>query len=63
MPKNKEPQWKIEGLREEEIFDQIRYLDPDTNCEGSRNDSNAVICLGLLILLSGLLAFVWIYRS
>ena len=65
MPRSNEPKWRIEGLADEEIFDRIRYLDPDTNCKGSSNNPSTVqvICLSLAILLSGYLVFVWIYGS
>ena len=65
MPRNNEPKWRIEELADEEIFDRIRYLDPDTNWKDSSNDDNTVqaICLSLAILLSGYLVFVWIYGS
>jgi hypothetical protein len=65
MPRNNEPKWRIEELADEEIFDRIRYLDPDTNCKGSGNDDTTVqaICFSLAILLYGYLAFVWIYGS
>jgi len=65
VPRNNEPKWRIEELGDEEIFDGIRYLDPDTNCKGSCNGDNTIqgICLSLAILLSCYLVFVWIYGS
>ena len=65
MPRNSEPKWRIEELTGEEIFDQIRYLDPDTNSKCSGNADNTVqgIYFSLAILLSCYLVFVWIYDS
>ena len=49
MPKSKEPQCKIEELVHRKIFDLIRYLDPDTDRESSRENDNSV--LGVFVIL------------
>ena len=54
MPKNKEPQCKIDELVHRKNFDLIRYLDPDTDRESSRENDNSV--LGVFVILITLLS-------
>lgn len=70
MPKKHESKWNIEDLTDADIFAAIQYLDCDSlngrksESDGaSENESCALaICLLLIGLLSGCLAFIWIYR-
>jgi len=66
MLTNQEPDRNIEDLTETEIYDLIRYLEPNpqsTNeMDGPRDkDNGVVICVCLYIALLGCLAFVWLY--
>lgn len=58
----KRPEWNIEYLSDPEIYDAIRYLEPDPQCRKQRNDDTAfVICVCVVILLLGLLGFMFLY--
>ena len=67
MLANQEPDWNIDDLTEDEIYDAIRYLDPDPRTEYKQDaddqdkDNGVVICVCLYILVLGGLAFVWFY--
>jgi hypothetical protein len=67
MLTNHEPDRDIEDLTDTEIYDAIRYLEPDPKsakemCEDDREkDNGAVICVSLYIALLGCLAFAWLY--
>ena len=63
---NHEPDRNIEGLTDTEIYDAIRYLEPDPKSakemddDDREKDNGAVICVCLYIVLLGCLAFVWL---
>jgi hypothetical protein len=67
MLANQEPDWNIDDLTDDEIYDAIRYLDPDPRAEDKQDaddqdkDNSVVICVCLYILVLGCLAFVWFY--
>ena len=67
MLTNHEPDRNIEDLTDTEIYDAIRYLEPDPKiakkmCEDDREkDNGVVICVCLYIALLGCLAVVWLY--
>jgi hypothetical protein len=66
MLTNQEPDRNIEDLTETEIYDLIRYLEPNplsaNEMDGARDkDNGVVICVCLYIALLGCLAFVWLY--
>jgi hypothetical protein len=67
MLANQEPDWNIDDLTDDEIYDAIRYLDPDPRTEDKQDaddpdqDNSVVICVCLYILVLGCLAFVWFY--
>ena len=67
MLTNHEPDRNIEDLTDPEIYDAIRYLEPDPKgvkemVEGYREkDGGVVICVSLYIALLGCLVFVWLY--
>jgi hypothetical protein len=71
MLTNHEPDRNIEDLTDTEIYDTIRYLEPDPRSARARNDDVAttgqnddngvVICICLGVALLACLAFVWFY--
>ena len=71
MLRNHEPDRNIEDLTDTEIYDAIRYLEPDPRSANGQNDDIAttdqnydngvVICIVLYVALSVCLAFVWFY--
>ena len=66
MLTNQEPDPNIEDLTETEIYDLIRYLEPNAQSanemDGDQDkDNGVVICVCLYIALLGCLAFVWLY--
>lgn len=66
MLTNQEPDRNIEDLTEAEIYDLIRYLEPNSQSANEMDedwdkDSGVVICVCLYIALLGCLAFVWFY--
>jgi hypothetical protein len=61
MKENSESRVPIEGITNAEIASAIRYLDPeyqDGERSRDRADSVLMICLSLIILLGGALAFI-----
>jgi hypothetical protein len=71
MLRNHEPNRNIEDLTDTEIYDAIRYLEPDPGRANGQNDDIAitdqnddngvVICVVLYVALLVCLAFVWFY--
>ena len=67
MLANHEPDRNIEDLSDTEIYDAIRYLEPELKRakemdEDDRDkDNGIVICVLLYVALSVGLAFVWFY--
>jgi hypothetical protein len=67
MLTNREPDRNIEDMTNTEIYDAIRYLEPDPRSAGEvdgddrEKDNGVVICVFLYIALLGCLAFVWLY--
>jgi hypothetical protein len=66
MLTNQEPDRNIEDLTDTEIYDLIRYLEPNPQSaiemDGDRDkDNGVVICVCLYIALLVCLAFVWLY--
>jgi hypothetical protein len=67
MLANQEPDWNIDDLTDDEIYDAIRHLDPDPRTEDKQDadyqdqDNSVVICVCLYILVLGCLAFMWFY--
>ena len=50
MEKKHESKWNIEDLADPEIYDAIRYLEPNSTSGIEENDhSGVVICVNLLI--------------
>jgi hypothetical protein len=58
---------KIENLTDDEIYDAIRYLEPDptdadeVEADDQDKDNGVVICVYLYVLLAGCLSFLWFY--
>ena len=67
MLRNHEPDRNIEDLTETEIYDAIRYLDPDPrnadegDTDDQDKDNGVVICVCLYVLLAACLSFLWFY--
>ena len=67
MLTNHEPDRNIEDLTDTEIYDAIRYLEPDETSasklgeDNREKDNGVVICVCLYSALLGCLAFVWLY--
>jgi hypothetical protein len=62
MAKKHEPKRNIEEMSDPDIYDAILYLEPDPRCLKQRNDDTAfVIGLCAVILLLGLLGFIFLY--
>ena len=71
MLTNQEPDRNIEELTDTEIYDAIRYLEPDPRTAHGENgdfatadqndDNGVVICVCLYVAISVCLAFVWYY--
>jgi hypothetical protein len=67
MLTNHEPDRNIEDLTDTEIYDAIRYLEPDPKSANQMdgddrdNDYGVVICVFLYVALFACLAFVWFY--
>ena len=60
MAKKYESKWNIEDLTDPDIYDAIRYLEPDPTCQ--KHDSAFVICITIVILVLGCLGFMWLVR-
>jgi hypothetical protein len=71
MPEKHELRVSVEHITDEEIMSAIRYLDLDRSYErnldhrtersvGNKGPALA-ICVGLLVLLLGGLAYIWFY--
>ena len=71
MREKHEPTASVEQLTDEEIMLAIRYLDPDRNvgtsldhCDERSVEDNRtvfVVCVSLIDLLLGGLAYIWLY--
>ena len=63
MPRKQELKWKLQDLSDTEISAAIRYLDPDVSMASNPEGLSAgiVICVSLLVLLLGCVAFIWFY--
>jgi hypothetical protein len=67
MLTNHEPDRNIEDLTGREIYDAIRYLEPDPKSANQMDgddrdkDNGVVICVFLYVALLACLAFVWFY--
>ena len=62
MAKRRESKWSIEDLTDPEVYDAIRYLEPNsTSGIEEDDDSDLVICISVLILLLGCLGVMLFY--
>jgi hypothetical protein len=53
----------VEHIADEEIMSAIRYLDPDSTAKSSVDNSRTflIICVSLIVVLAGSLAYIWLY--
>jgi len=64
---NQEPDRNIEDLTDTEIYDAIRYLEPEPKSANEKDgddrdkDNGVVICVVVYVALLVCLAFVWFY--
>ena len=67
MLTNHEPDRNIEDLTDTEMYDAIRYLEPDPKSanaidrDDQDKDKGVVICVVLYVALLVCLAFMWFY--
>ena len=66
MLTNHEPDRNIEDLTDTEIYDTIRYLEPDPKSkemdgDDQGKDNGVVICVFLYVALLVCMALVWFY--
>ena len=62
MAKKHDSKWNIEDLTNQEIYDAIRYLEPNSTSGTEENDdSGLVIGISLLILSLGCLGVMLLY--
>ena len=62
MAKKHESKWNIEEMTDPDVYDAILYLEPDPQYRKQRSDETAfVICFCVVILLLGLLGFMYLY--
>ena len=67
MLTNQEPDRNIEDLTDTEMYDAIRYLEPNPKSaneidrDGQDKDKSAVICVFLYVALSVCMALAWFY--
>lgn len=67
MLTNHEPDRNIEDLTDTEIYNTIRYLEPDPKSakemdgDDQDKDNGVVICVFLYVALLVCMAFVWFY--
>ena len=63
MAKKHDSKWNLEDLTDADVYAAIRYLEPGPRTANEQNGDTAfVISFGLVILLLGCLAFMWLYR-
>lgn len=62
MAKKPDSKWNIEDLSDPDIYDAIRYLEPDQiRGKQQKDDTVFVICVTVVILLLGCIGFVWLW--
>jgi hypothetical protein len=62
MAKKYESKWNIEDLTDPEIYEAIRYLEPQQPTANQQNDETAfVICFCVVILVLGFLGLTCLY--
>lgn len=62
MARKHESKWNIEDLADADIYEAIHYLEPISTGEAEKNsDAGLVICVSVLILLSGCLGVMLLY--
>jgi hypothetical protein len=62
MANKYESKWNIEDLTDPEIYEAIRYLEPEQTTVNQQNDETGfVICFCVVIVVLGWLAFTCLY--
>lgn len=63
MRENAKRRASVEHITDEEISSIIGYLDPNASGKGTDNEANTflVICVSLMVLVGGVLAYIWLY--
>ena len=61
MSKKHESKWNIEDLSDLDIYNAIRYLEPDPIFRKQKDETAFVISVTVVILLLGCLGFMWLY--
>ena len=59
MLTNHESDWNIDDLSDAQVYEAIRYLEPETRSMDEDNSVTVLICVGLYILLLACLATYW----
>ena len=63
MLRNQEPDRNIEDLTDEEIYSAIHYLEEYSQPNEEQEDGGGIAtAIILLVLTSGIVAFIWFYR-
>jgi len=63
MRENAKRRASVEHITDEEIASIIDYLDPKAGGQGTDDEANTflVICVSLMVLVGGVLAYIWLY--
>jgi len=63
MRENAKRRASVEHITDEEIASIIGYLDPNAGGKGTDDEANTllVICVSLMVLVGGVLAYIWLY--
>jgi hypothetical protein len=62
MRENNERRALLQDITDEKIASTIRYLDPNPSGQGTNDETSTflVICVSLIVLLLGALAYLWL---
>jgi hypothetical protein len=62
MRENNERRASLQDITDEEIASTIRYLDPNPSGQATNDETSTflVICVSLIVLLLGALAYLWL---
>ncbi len=62
MRETNERRASLQHITDEEIASTIRYLDPNPSGQGTNDETSTalVICVSMIVLLLGALAYLWL---